>query len=200
MALSRDDAALLANAIASSTANGGNFRCRPETFIRIAAVFDEKYRADVDAGRLSPEDAIARIGEQLLSERVSAGELEEAMAYRAAAQEYMKAHGGQMPNPRHVELEQLARDPKSDYWIGPNSRALQAELAELIDEGLKAAVPARPAAKNVAGKQRKSEIEKLMQDPHSSYYRGAERDALQGEYATLIDQELAALPPPADAT
>lgn len=110
---------------------------------------------------------------------------------------------------RTNELKALLGDRHSEYWQGPKAEALQQEYRDLVeaDEQGKAlrrsvslspdaartligstmTADRQPAGDESASMDRAAELQALMADQHSEYWRGPEADALQQEYRDLIE-------------
>jgi hypothetical protein len=86
---------------------------------------------------------------------------------------------------RRLELEAMMGDRRSAYHRGPQSEALQAEYRELIDQG---ATAEGAGSSVVYPEARIQQLERMMRDRRSRYWKGPEAESLQGEYRELVDQ------------
>ena len=82
------------------------------------------------------------------------------------------------------DLDSLMAKPGSRYWKGEDAERLQRRWRELYDQGVRADGERSTADSDVG--ERIEEIEALMDDSRSEYYRGSNADALQREYRDLI--------------
>jgi hypothetical protein len=84
------------------------------------------------------------------------------------------------------ELDSLMAKPGSRYWKGEDADRLQRRWRELHDLGVR--VDGERSTADADVKKRIGEIESLMGDYRSAYYRGSHADALQREYRSLIER------------
>lgn len=84
------------------------------------------------------------------------------------------------------KLDSLMANRESRYWKGPDAASLQSRWRELYDQGVRADGQRSTADPDVDG--RMGEIEALMGNPSSEYYRGSHAQALQQEYRELIER------------
>jgi hypothetical protein len=98
---------------------------------------------------------------------------------------------------RRGELEKLMGLPNSAYWNPKNGPGLQAEYRTILDMA-----DPRPAPRAVSASPqssgRRAEIEKMVGDQNSAYWRGPQANEIQNEYRGLLAAPSAAATP-ADA-
>jgi hypothetical protein len=82
------------------------------------------------------------------------------------------------------EIEALMSDRNSRYFRGPDAASLQARYRELLDQGVSGSQSARQSS-NVETEIR--EIEAMMKDRRSRYYKGPDAEGLQQRYRALVD-------------
>jgi hypothetical protein len=154
--------------------------------------------------RPSPETVRAERAEieRIMSEDMPRYQRDEAMKNKyhdliAASQvEAAPAKASKAHMRRLGELEKMMGDYNSPYWnpkIGPS---LQAELRTILDMR-----DPRPPSVALAAPQssgRRAEIEKMVGDQNSAYWRGPQANEIQNEYRALIAAPSAASTP-ADA-
>jgi hypothetical protein len=83
-------------------------------------------------------------------------------------------------------LDSLIPNRQSRYWKGPDADRLQQRWRELHDLGVR--VDGKRSTPDADVGVRIAQIEALMGNPNSEYYRGSTADAIQQEYLDLINQ------------
>lgn len=91
-----------------------------------------------------------------------------------------------------TEIQEIEDSMADDFAAYQGDTATQERYAGLL-RAQEAGGPAPPRPD--AATARRTEIEKLMADPHSKYWRGSRSEAIQAEYRDLLDGER----PPAQA-
>jgi hypothetical protein len=91
---------------------------------------------------------------------------------------------GQDLGARRRAIEAMMGDSSSAYYRGPDSAFLQAEYRDLVDRGVSSNSPAGGASGDVDSELR--EIEGLMRDRNSRYFKGPQADQLQRRYRELL--------------
>ena len=88
------------------------------------------------------------------------------------------------------KLEKMMGDPNSPYWAPKIGEILQAEYRNILD--MADPRPSRAAGATPSRSSgRRAEIEKMMADTSSEYWRGPKAISLQSEYLSLAAPEAA---------
>jgi hypothetical protein len=88
---------------------------------------------------------------------------------------------------RRAELERQMKDKQSDYWKGEKAEGHQAEYRQLLDDESE---EQRAGDQGGPDEQREREIQALMADRGSDYWKGPKSEGLQKEYRALVDRRM----------
>src|SRR5689334_18215742 len=93
------------------------------------------------------------------------------------------------PGTELAEIQRTLRESPAEYW---RDEGMQGRYVELLENPQAAPVPAQT--------RELSELQKLMADHNSGYWKGPQSDALQARYRDLISERDGAGIPAADAS
>jgi hypothetical protein len=147
----------------------------------------------LESGQVSREAALHQLwdfaGLQGIGEEQRAALLD----WHGATDAFMGSHGGELPAldrpaPAAIaaelaEIEKIQREDPDRYW---REQTLQNRMYDLLEQKQSRGADAPPAVASPAHVNRLTEIESMMGDQSSAYWRGATAPALQAEYRNIL--------------
>lgn len=145
----------------------------------------------LERGDITPDQAVEQLYDFAELQGIGTDERAELLAWFVETGSYIEAHGGELPAlekpaPAAIaaelaEIERVQREDSQRYW---RDETLQHRMHDLIEQSRGEVVPLAVATS--AHMTRLGELEKMMGDHNSAYWRPGSGEALQAEYRNIL--------------